>query len=153
MKVEWVGNKLSCMCKHTIKKAIKETLLELEQPKCVSVCVNIVSPEEMKEINKETRNIDKTTDVLSFPSHDVSPFEKVEKSQMDSKLIFIGDMALNMQEVERQAKEYNETRKRVLSRLVIHSILHMLGFDHITDEDNSVMEPIQDKILDKVAKK
>lgn len=159
MKIEWVGQKLSCKDKSVIKKSIKETILELEQPKNIIVCVNIVSPEEMQEINKRTRNIDKVTDVLSFPSASLVPFEKISIVSDESKefaicgSFFVGDMAICMKEVERQQAEYEESKKRVLARLVIHSMLHLLGFDHIKDEDYIVMEPVQNKILDRVAKK
>jgi len=151
MKVEFTGNKLSYCLKCIVKRSFKETLKELEQVKNLSICVNIVSPEEIRQINKNMRNIDKVTDVLSFPSFDISPFDKVPA--VNSKYVFLGDMAICMEEVKKQMVEYNESEKRVLSRLVIHSVLHMLGFDHIKDEDNEIMEPIQDKILNKVVKK
>ncbi len=158
MKIEWVGRKLSFAQKAVVKKSIKATILELEQPKSIAVCVNIVSPEEMQEINKRTRNIDKVTDVLSFPSASLVPFEKISIVSDESRELvikgcfFVGDMAICMEEVARQAQEYGESEKRVLARLVIHSMLHLLGFDHIKDEDFAVMEPVQNKILDKVAK-
>ena len=154
MKIEFIGKKLPCALKRVVKRAYKMTLLELEQVKKLSICVNIVSPDEMQEINKQTRNIDKVTDVLSFPSFDVSPFEKInEKVQFNSRNIFLGDMAICMEEVYRQMEEYGESEKRVLARLVVHSTLHMLGFDHIKDDDYAQMEPIQNKILDRVVRK
>ncbi|MBQ9790068.1 MAG: rRNA maturation RNase YbeY [Clostridia bacterium] len=159
MKIEYVGNKLSFKDKCVISRAVRATLSELEQPKELAVCVNIVSPEEMREINNRMRGIDKVTDVLSFPSASLAPFEKISIVQSASKEMkisggyFIGDMAICMEEVLRQSEEYGESKKRVLSRLVVHSILHLLGFDHIKDEDFAVMEPVQNKILDKLAKK
>ena len=154
MKVEFVGEKLPCVLKRVVKRAFKMTIVELEQVKNLSICINIVSPEEIKELNRQTRNIDKVTDVLSFPSFEVSPFEKVEsKVKVASKNIFLGDMAICMDEVLSQMEEYNESEKRVFARLVVHSLLHMLGFDHIKDEDYNKMEPIQNKILDMVVKK
>ena len=62
-------------------------------------------------------------------------------------------MALCMSEVQRQATEYCESENKVLARLVIHSILHLLGFDHIEDKDYEIMKPVEDKILAKVVKK
>ena len=159
MKIEYVGSKLSFKDKCVISRAVKATLAELDQPKKISVCVNIVEPDEMREINKRTRGIDKVTDVLSFPSASIAPFEKIViMSDASRELVvsggfFIGDMAICMQEVLRQAEEFGESKRRVLSRLVIHSILHLLGFDHIKDEDFAIMEPVQNKILDKLAKK
>ena len=105
----------------------------------------------MKELNNNTRGIDKVTDVLSFPSFEISPFDKVPA--VNSKNIFLGDMAICMDEVRKQMEEYAESEKKVLARLVIHSTLHMLGFDHIKDEDFVVMEPVQNKILNRVVKK
>ena len=153
MKVEFVGERLPCGLKRIVKRAFKYTLIELEQIKNLSICVNVVSPEEIQEINNQTRNIDKVTDVLSFPSFEVSPFEKVKAFDCSKKHIHLGDMAICMPEVLRQMEEYNESEKRVLARLVIHSCLHMLGFDHIKDEDYAEMEPVQNKILDRVVKK
>ena len=151
MKVEFTGKKLPLSLKCVVKKAFKHTLKELEQTNKLSICVNIVTPEEIREINKQTREIDKVTDVLSFPSFEISPFDKV--TAVSSSNTFLGDMAICMEEVEKQQEEYSESKKRVLARLVIHSVLHMLGFDHIKDEDYAVMEPVQNKILNRVVKK
>jgi len=159
MKIEFVGEKLNISKKGIIKKAVKQTLKELDQPKSVIVCVNIVNEQEMQELNKRTRNIDKVTDVLSFPSESLVPFEKVNPESKKSHdlvikgKVFIGDMALCMSEVQRQATEYCESENKVLARLVIHSILHLLGFDHIEDKDYEIMKPVEDKILAKVVKK
>ena len=159
MRVEFVGEKLGLFKKLLIKKAIRMTLLELEQISKVLVCVNIINADEMKELNNRTRGIDKVTDVLSFPSEKLVPFEKVSlfANKFSNLLIkgnlFLGDMALCMQEISRQAEEYGESQNKVLARLVIHSILHLLGFDHIEDKDFEVMKPIEDKILSKVIKK
>ena len=157
MKIEWVGSKLPFGYKCLAKKALKATLVELEQSKRISICINIISPEEMQDLNKRTRGIDKVTDVLSFPSATISAFEKVqdveEYENHGGGLFFIGDMAICMEEVQRQAIEYQETPRKVFARLVIHSVLHLLGFDHIEDSDHAVMEPIQNKILNTVIKK
>ena len=160
MKVYFTGIGLGCHEKHLIKKSIKAVLAELDEPqKYISVCVNVVSDNEIRELNKELRGVDKVTDVLSFPSAHITPFEKVVVTNDDAKFLTfkgkmtIGDMALCLPEIYRQTVDYNESKDRVLARLVIHSTLHLLGFDHITDEDFAVMEPLQDKILARVVKK
>lgn len=159
MRVEFTGKKLTCSLKLLVKKAVKLTLKELEQPKNICVCVNIVSPDEIRQINSTMRDIDKVTDVLSFPSSSMSAFDKIDTTSASSFSNFykgnviIGDMAICMEEVARQSAEYNESIKRCLARLVIHSVLHLLGFDHIKDEDFAIMEPVQNKILNKVVKK
>ena len=160
MKIYFTGIKLGFSSKRLIKKSIKAVLCELDEPqKHISVCVNVVSENEIRELNRDLRGIDKVTDVLSFPSSSISPFEKVVLSSPDSKFltfkgrVTIGDMALCLPEIYRQASSYDESEKRVLARLVIHSSLHLLGFDHIKDEDFAVMQPLEEKILSKVIKK
>ena len=151
MKVSFVGEKLSLKLKRVVKKAFKKTIKELEQVKNLAICLNMVSEDEIKKLNNDTRGVDKVTDVLSFPSFEISPFDKVQLN--GGKNVFIGDIAICKNEVKRQMIEYNESEKRVFARLIIHSILHLLGFDHIKDEDYEVMEPVQNKILNIVVKK
>ena len=158
MRIEWVGEKIKISQKCLIKKCVKATLKELEQITNIVICVNCVDSHEMRELNNRMRGIDKVTDVLSFPSETLVPFEKVTLNSSESRdlifggNLFLGDMALCMDEIKRQAVEYGETENKVLARLVIHSVLHLLGFDHIKDEDHEVMEPIQNKILSKIVK-
>ena len=96
----------------------------------VVICDN----EMIKSYNKTYRNIDKETDVLSFPSDE------------DDEL---GDILISIDKAKAQAIEYGHTLKRELSFLLCHGILHCLGYDHMTKEEEEVMFNLQEEILDK----
>lgn len=118
------------------------------------VSVNFVSDEEIKCLNKEFRGVDKTTDVLSFPNLNKTPKEKVKKfekyADLDTGLIFLGDILISKNVAKKQAREYEHSLKREVCFLALHGFLHLLGFDHIKEDDERVMNKLQDKILSEV---
>ncbi len=118
------------------------------------VSVNFVSDEEIKRLNKEFRGVDKTTDVLSFPNLNKTPKEKVKKfekyADLDTGLIFLGDILISKNVAKKQAREYEHSLKREVCFLALHGFLHLLGFDHIKEDDERVMNKLQDKILSEV---
>ena len=83
-------------------------------------------------INLDMRGVDRPTDVLSFPMFDLTPGEKPQEewADPDSGCVPLGDMVLSLERVEAQAQEYGHSRERELSYLVVHSVLHLLGYDH-----------------------
>ena len=99
----------------------------------------IVDNKYIKEINKTYRNIDKPTDVISFAFND--------EQKVIGKLKMLGDIYISIEKAEEQSKEYGHSLKRELSFLTIHGILHLLGYDHMTKEDEEVMFKKQDEIL------
>ena len=118
-----------------IRKVIR-TALEAEGVdfRCeVDVC--ITDDEGIREINREMREVDKSTDVLSFPVFDLTPGELPDEENADpcTGLVPLGDMAIAMEHVTAQAKEYGHSEKRELSYLVVHSVLHLLGYDHLDE--------------------
>ena len=118
-----------------IRKVIR-TALEAEGVdfRCeVDVC--ITDDEGIREINREMREVDKSTDVLSFPVFDLVPGELPDEEDADpcTGLVPLGDMAISMEHVSAQAKEYGHSEKRELSYLVVHSVLHLLGYDHLDE--------------------
>ena len=157
MKIEFSGEKVSCCFKRDIKKAIKLSLDNLKQNhKKIMVSVAFVSEEEIKELNNRTRNIDKVTDVLSYPNFSLKPFENIDLSNEDNylgKSVFLGDMAICLNRAAEQAEEYGVTLKEEVIKLVIHSTLHLMGFDHIEDADYAVMNKEEEKIATKFYKK
>lgn len=86
-------------------------------------------------INQEMRGVDRPTDVLSFPMFDLTPGDKPQEewADPDTGLVPLGDMALSLERVEAQAEEYGHSRQRELSYLVVHSVLHLLGYDHLDE--------------------
>ena len=158
MKVYFVGLKQSLKHKNIVKKAISAVVEKLCQPRNISVCVNFVDDEEIKNLNKQMRNVDKVTDVLSFPNFAIKAGEILDVNSVEAKLssmngkVMLGDMAINLAQLARQAKDYNVTLECELAKLVIHSALHLFGYDHIEDSDYEVMKPIEDEILNKMTK-
>ena len=91
----------------------------------------------IREINRTSRNIDSATDVLSFPMFELAPGELpadwTEYKDPDTGLVPLGDMVISMEHVAAQAKEYGHSNRRELAYLVVHSVLHLLGYDHLDE--------------------
>ena len=100
------------------------------------ISVLVTNDAKIREINREQRQIDAPTDVLSFPMFDLTPGELPDPSadaDPDTGCVPLGDMALSMERVAAQAKEYGHSNRRELSYLVVHSVLHLLGYDHMDE--------------------
>lgn len=99
------------------------------------VDVLVTSDEEIRALNRETRQVDKSTDVLSFPAFDLRPGELPGPEDADpgTGLVPLGDMMISMEHVAAQAKEYGHSNRRELGYLVTHSVLHLLGYDHLDE--------------------
>lgn len=114
----------------------------------ITVNITIVGKERIRELNKTYRNVDKTTDVLSFPLNDeydyCSQEFKDENVQTD-----LGDIVICKSRAIMQAKEYGHSEKREICFLALHGLLHLLGYDHIEKKDEVIMFPLQEKILKK----
>ena len=105
--------------------------------------VIIVTSDFIHELNKNYRNIDRVTDVISFALEDDKTFN------LDNYRV-LGDIYICLDKVKSQALEYGHSFKRELSFLAVHGLLHLLGYDHMTKEDEKVMFSLQDKILNKL---
>ena len=95
---------------------------------------------QMDKINKEYRNIDKTTDVISFALED-------EKRENFTKIRLLGDIYISIDKAKEQAISYEHSLERELSFLAVHGLLHLLGYDHMTKEDEKIMFTKQKEIL------
>ncbi len=86
-------------------------------------------------INREMRQVDRPTDVLSFPEFDLTPGQLpgAEDADPGTGLVPLGDMVISMEHVAAQAKEYGHSNRRELAYLVVHSVLHLLGYDHLDE--------------------
>lgn len=138
------------------REVIEQVLEEEGCPYEAEVSLLLVSDEEIHKINLEYRGIDRPTDVLSFPQlifeipGDFSWAETHEADSFnpDSGELVLGDIILSLDKVAEQADRYNHKRKREYAFLIAHSMLHLLGYDHMTDLDASHMEARQSAILD-----
>ena len=87
------------------------------------------------QINLDMRQVDRATDVLSFPEFDLTPGQLPDEEDADpgTGLVPLGDMVISMEHVTAQAKEYGHSNRRELAYLVVHSVLHLLGYDHLDE--------------------
>lgn len=117
----------------------------------VNVSVNFVSEEEIQRLNKQFRQIDKVTDVLSFPNLEKSYFQRLtefdSERNPDDGILFLGDIVICKKVAKRQAKEYGHGKKREISFLALHGLLHLLGFDHIKEEEERLMKEASESTL------
>lgn len=136
--------------KRKIKKIFELALKECEIKEDVAVNVFFVSEKEIKSLNKEHRDIDKITDVLSFPMLEIKPGDNLENFKDDLfKEIFLGDIAICTNRAKQQAKEYGHSFKREVCFLALHGLLHLLGYDHIKKQDETKMMSLAETILKK----
>ena len=136
--------------KRKIKKIFDLALKECEIKEDVAVNVFFVSEKEIKSLNKEHRDIDKITDVLSFPMLEIKPGDNLENFKDDLfKEIFLGDIAICINRAKQQAKEYGHSFKREVCFLALHGLLHLLGYDHIKKQDETKMMSLAETILKK----
>ena len=121
--------------KALIRKVIRTALTAEGMTLPCEVDVLLTDDEAIHQINKDMRDVDRATDVLSFPEFDLTPGELPDAEDADpgTGLIPLGDMVISMEHVAAQAKEYGHSDRRELSYLVVHSVLHLLGYDHLDE--------------------
>jgi len=139
-----------------------QTKLKFQNKKSLilNYTVSIISDEEIKELNYLHRKINKSTDVLSFPAFDASDFEISSlsnsaappeffaQSKIDLAEIELGDIFICLNKVFAQAEEYGHSAEREAAFLFVHGFLHLLGYDHLTKNDEKAMFELQDTILE-----
>ncbi len=112
------------------------------------ITVTFTNPENIRKINKQYRNIDKATDVLSFPLYEKQELDKKIEQQEFLHEDVLGDVVISIEKVEEQAKEYGHSFERELSYMLVHGFYHLMGYDHIEEEDKKKMREKEEKILD-----
>ena len=126
---------------YLIEKAFKVLNLSFDPV----ISVSFIDNEEIHRINRDYRKIDRPTDVISFAFLDNEDRTKEYASGMP---VILGDIYISLDKASEQAKEYGHSMKRELCFLFVHGLLHLLGYDHMTKEDEEIMFPLQDKILE-----
>ena len=144
-------NKITEVCNF----ALKEEAMDIPY----QISLLFVDNSEIKEINNETRNIDRETDVLSFPMLDFEEGKvykdiyvdfEFDETFKDGEELILGDMVLSLEKALEQSEEYGHSYEREVSYLVVHSIVHLLGYDHMVDEDKVKMRAREEEILNKL---
>lgn len=107
------------------------------------ISVTVVDNETIRELNSQTRGIDKETDVLSFPLGENGEYEV----NYATDALLLGDIVISLSKAVEQAQEYGHSVEREIAFLTVHSMLHLLGYDHIEDSDRKVMRVREEEIL------
>lgn len=153
--------------KKVANDVITKTLLHEQFKYDVEVSITFVNEESIRKINKEYRDIDNSTDVLSFPMIEYDPdysrisdrkeemydflIDVIDIKNPDTDEIILGDIVLCVPVIINQAKEYNHSILREYAFLIVHSMLHLLGFDHIEEDERIIMENKQNQILESLS--
>lgn len=118
-----------------IRKVIRTALAAEGVDFPCEVDVLITNDEAIHQVNLDMRGVDRATDVLSFPEFDLTPGQLPEQEDADpgTGLVPLGDMVISWEHVTAQAKEYGHSNRRELAYLVVHSVLHLLGYDHLDE--------------------
>ena len=142
----------------TIIQEIVEEAVDYEDcPYEAEVNVLLTDNEGIRQINRQYRQIDSPTDVLSFPMADYdepADFDRLEEQGADyfnpeTGELLLGDIVISVDKVKEQALKYGHSESRELAFLVAHSMLHLFGYDHMEDEERKVMEGKQEEILER----
>ena len=138
---------LTYRLKMLVREAIEATLDYEQYGNPCEVSVSFVDNAEIRDLNKKFRGIDKATDVLSFPLFDYDG--ESEEPPVDEMLGMLGDIVLSLERAAEQANEYGHSFEREVAFLTVHSMLHLLGYDHETgEEDEADMRRRQSEIMD-----
>lgn len=121
----------------------------------LSAEIIITDENEIRSLNAETRGIDSVTDVLSFPSLDGIRGKELKKADFPYEIdedgnLFLGSIAICEKRAQEQAEEYGHSYMRELHYLAVHGLCHLLGYDHMTEEDTIEMRAKEEKILSKM---
>jgi len=139
-----------------VAKKVVEAVLDTEKcPYEAEVNIDLSDDDYVREINKKFRNKDSSTDVLSFPlveftkpaEYDILKGDKVSYFDHDSGELMLGDIVISIPTAIKQAGEYRHDLKREYAFLITHSVLHLLGYDHLDEAQAKVMEIKQEAIL------
>lgn len=129
-----------------LKRVIVKSLNYEKKTDSYEISISFVDNVEIRQINKQFRQIDKETDVLSFPQLTFEDGEVAEKNENGE--IVLGDIIISIEKAEEQAGEYGHTLERELAFLTVHSMLHLLGYDHMEIEEEKEMFQKQKEILE-----
>lgn len=135
----------------TLLTSVVEAVLQQEGVcRKVDVSITFTTNEEIHRINREFRQVDRPTDVLSFPMYEREEIEMLRKPQELEIPETLGDIVLSVEKVEEQANEYGHSFERELAYLTVHGMLHLLGYDHMVEEEKMVMRAQEEAVLEKL---
>ncbi len=134
-----------------------ERIIDLVINKCFEVeklenlnlymSITLTTPSEIRSINKEFRKIDKETDVLSFPMFEKDEIDEMVSSGENEIPEVLGDIVISVERVKQQADEYGHSFERELAYMVVHGFYHVMGYDHMVEEDKVIMRAKEENVL------
>ena len=148
LEINYLDIELNTEYEKIINNAV-QTCFKEEKLEGKNLYVNIIltNPENIKKINKQYRNIDKPTDVLSFPMFEKDELKTIEEFVCNEAL---GDIIISIEQVEKQAIEYGHSFERELAYMVVHGFYHLMGYDHREEKDRKIMRQKEERILEKI---
>ena len=150
-----VTKELENSIENSVKLTLNEEMVNIPE----EVSIILVDNTEIRELNKEFRDIDKVTDVLSFPMleypenmvfKDIYVSYKFEPIDLDDGKLILGDIVISLEKAVEQSMEYGHSFMREVCYLTVHSVLHLLGYDHMEEEQKSIMRNREEYLLNKM---
>ncbi len=148
---------LSIPYEEIIRRVVEGALDQEGCPYEAEVSVTLTSGDEVRKLNREFRGVDRTTDVLSFPMVEYArpaDFDFLEEDDTsdcfnpETGELLLGDIVLSVEKIREQAEEYGHSLKRELAFLTAHSMLHLMGYDHMEEEERHLMEERQRLLME-----
>ena len=150
-EIEFLDVKEDKSYEEIIKKVITECFYEEELDKTkLYIEITLTTPKNIRNINKKFRGIDKETDVLSFPMFEKEDIEEGLKNNKFNIEDALGSIVISIQRVKEQAEEYGHSFERELSYMIVHGFYHLMGYDHIQEDEKQQMRTKEENILNKL---
>lgn len=142
---------ITSLCRRVIKATLYEERVDIP----CEVSVLVTDDKGIREINRQHRDVDKATDVLSFPLQNYIPGDfraNIEDIAKDTGNLHLGDIVISAPRAEAQAAQYGHMVSREIAYLIVHATLHLLGYDHVADEEaRKIMREREEIILRKLS--
>ena len=146
-EITYQGIESNTEYEETIENVLKKCFeVEGLENKNLYISIILTNPETIKEYNNTYRNIDKETDVLSFPMYEKAEIEKLRNTEFKWKEA-LGDIIISIDRVKKQAIEYGHSFEREFAYMLVHGFYHLMGEDHIQEEDKKVMRQKEENVL------
>ncbi|MEJ8548010.1 rRNA maturation RNase YbeY [Brevibacillus borstelensis] len=146
-EIEPIGEQLEALIVRCLQTAAEREEVSGE------VVVTLVDNERIHELNREYRNVDRPTDVLSFAMNEAGEGEMdiyIEEEEFDQFPNMLGDIVISLPKAEEQARDYGHSLERELGFLAVHGFLHLLGYDHQNEQEEKEMFSRQEEVLQKI---
>jgi len=155
MKISIINKQKKITVNKELREIIKNVIVkavELESIKVpFEVCIVLTGNIAIRRLNREFRNMDKPTDVLSFPMFEKSEIKRILKKGSEEEIIAFGDIVLSLERAVLQAEEYGHSFEREAGYLAVHGFLHLIGYDHIKKGEKDLMREREEKIMSLVS--